>query len=154
MKEEYAKGNLTKASELGDAMLTEHWRSDDPYESLADDMFNIGVIHDELGQYDRAISLYSDSVCYLAGTGDFLALALRYSNLGGALAHAGALEPAKHFFEQAKRIYKHDYGKKHPLYADMVTAWLTCYSCQKVKKKKSLASLSCTQVQLSSMLKP
>ena len=117
MRDEYKNRNLAEAAALGDALISEHWNTQAPGPGCADDIFNLALIYDELNQLDKAANLYSESAQFLPEN-DFVALAKRSNNLGGVLARMGAIEPAFHFYSQAKHIYRRFLGENHPAYAD------------------------------------
>ena len=114
---EYNNRKLEEAAELGEALLNEHYHLPEPAQGFTDDLYNLALIYDEMGQLDKAAALYSESSRHLEDN-DFFSLAKRSSNLAGVLARMGAVEPAYHFFYQTKHIYQHFVKPNNPEYAD------------------------------------
>ena len=114
---EYKNRKLPEAAALGEALLSEHYNLPEPAKGFTDDLYNLALIHDEMGQLDKAAALYSESSRHLEDN-DFFSLAKRSGNLAGVLARMGAIEPAYHFFYQTKHIYQHFVGPSNPDYAD------------------------------------
>jgi len=117
MKAAYQQRDLPKANTLGLSLMREHKSTGAKSPGIANDLYNLALIYDEQDQLESAISLYVES-CWFVKDNDFQALAMRTSNLAGALARMGAFETAYQFFMQARHIYKRHLGASHPAYAD------------------------------------
>jgi len=116
MKTEYQNQRLPEAAALGEALLKEQFSHTSGI-GLSNDLFNLGLIYDELNRLDKAAALYTESLYRIRVT-DYEALATRFVNLAGVLSRIGIYELALHFYIQAREISKHYLGEDHPIYAD------------------------------------
>ena len=109
MRDEYKNRNLSQAATLGDALLAEHMYNNYASPGYANDMYNAALVYDELGQLEKAATLYSASIRHINGqkcqqqnvivmhnlsNEECGALAMRFSNLAGVLARMEELEQA------------------------------------------------------------
>jgi len=117
MNRAYHERRLEDAVVFGNALFAEHRTAQSRGLGLSNDLFNMAIIHEELGQPEKAIALYSES-CWHVPDNDFTTLAKRSNNLAGVLTNIGAHEAAFQFYRQTRHIYKYYLGAEHPAYAD------------------------------------
>jgi len=133
MREEYDNRNLQEALVIADALIDEHSNCQLGNIARADDFFNMALIYDELDQLEAAAELYKESAtciceCELRqlkmnnvyidlDEDDWLALALRISNLAVVFARMGRYDAANHHFMLANTIYVRF---RHPRAVDIV----------------------------------
>ena len=114
MKDEYHSRNLPQAAALGEALLREHLLYGNASPGYANDLFNVALVYDEMGDLERAAAIYSASARHISARGgrpchaivmyslsdeDCRALAMRFNNLAGVIARMGD-------YEQAQDMYK------------------------------------------------
>jgi len=116
MKTEYENSNLEAAKTLGKALINEQYLQS-PMPGLSGDLFNLGLVYDNLNQLDKAASLYTESLHLLKST-EYEAIAGCITNLAGVFERMKVFELALFFYMQAKHVSKHYLGKDHPVYAD------------------------------------
>lgn len=118
--EHYEKQDLDSALEIGQTLLEEHWHIRNMWTmGYADDLFNIAKIHEELGDIERAVELYSDSANQvLAVEGDNLNYAERLQSIAILLDKVGINDPAYFFHLQAAAIVNRALGNQDNQYAD------------------------------------
>ena len=121
MREEYDNRNLIEALNIADALFDEYGSCQPEGHAMADDLFNLAIIYEELGRLEDAASLYYDSaveICecdlrFLGVSGayldmtqeDWLAFAMRINNLAGVCARLGKYMAAHQYFVLANTIY-------------------------------------------------
>jgi len=113
LHDEYRNRNLPQAADIGDALLTEHLTNNYVSQGYANDLYNVALVYDELGETEQAAAMYAASIRYMSWPGgriphtiflhslsneECLALSMRFNNLAGALARMG------------------DYGQAHDMY--------------------------------------
>ncbi|MCL2189545.1 MAG: tetratricopeptide repeat protein [Defluviitaleaceae bacterium] len=110
----YHAFELEEAAEQGEALLREHWNNHSMQTlGYAQDIYNLGRVYDELGNFERAIELYTDGAHLFSRqcTGDAAAYTACLNNLAAALFDMGMEEPSAHLFAQlvsVKRYFGHE----------------------------------------------
>jgi len=118
LRDEYYKRNLPQAAIFGDALLAEHMYNRFSSPGYANDMYNVALVYDELGQLEKAAALYSASVRHISQgcrhhniifmhslTDDQCqALAIRFNNLAGVLAQMGDFEQAHDMYTWVRSL--------------------------------------------------
>ena len=69
---------------------------------------NLGVIHNNLGDYRQAIKYYSKAQSHAVKYGSKIDLANCWCSLGRAYAHLSILDSAAHYFEKSYDVYEGD----------------------------------------------
>jgi len=118
--EKYSAGRFAEAAKIGEILLAEHWHNKNfQTDGYSADLFNLACYHDELGNLERAATLYSDSAAQISfAQGESLPLAERLNNLATVLIRIGIPEPAFFMLGNAADIRRRLLGTSHPLYAD------------------------------------
>ncbi|MCL2404583.1 MAG: tetratricopeptide repeat protein [Defluviitaleaceae bacterium] len=113
LNDEYHKRNLPRAADIGDALLKEHMTNHFASPGYANDLFNVALVYDELGELERAASMYAASIRHICGHGrqlpqtiflhslsdaECLALSMRFNNLAGVLAQMGDYDQAREMY--------------------------------------------------------
>ncbi|MCL2203408.1 MAG: tetratricopeptide repeat protein [Defluviitaleaceae bacterium] len=112
--EKYHAFDLEEAARAGEALLREHWSNHSMLTlGYAQDIYNLGRIYDELGNFERAVELYTDGAHLFSRqcTGDATAYVACLNNLAAALFDMGMEEPSAHLFGQlvsVKRFFGHE----------------------------------------------
>jgi len=116
----YNNNDLDAAAKTGQTLLEEHWHIRNMWTmGYADDLFNLAKIHEDLGEIERAVELYSDSANQvLAVEGDSLNYAERLQNLAVLLERIGISDPAYFFHLQVAAIVGRAVGNQDSSYAD------------------------------------
>jgi tetratricopeptide (TPR) repeat protein len=112
--EYYHAFELEEAAKSGEALLREHWNNQSMMTlGYAQDIYNLARVYDELGNFEKAIELYTDGANLFSRqcTGDPAAYVNCLNNLAAALYDMGMEGPSAHLFSQlvyVKRFYGHE----------------------------------------------
>jgi tetratricopeptide (TPR) repeat protein len=112
--EQYQNFHLEDAATTGEALLREHWNNHSMSTlGYARDIYNLARIYDELGDFERAIELYTDGAHLFSKhcNGDATAYTACLNNLAAALYDMGMEGPSVHLFGQlvsVKQLYGHE----------------------------------------------
>ncbi|MCL2356045.1 MAG: tetratricopeptide repeat-containing protein [Defluviitaleaceae bacterium] len=117
---EQYESDLKAAAETGEALLREHWHNKNFHTiGYANDLFNLGCVHEELGNLERAAALFSDSAQQqLAANGDELSCAERVNSLATVLIRLEFCEPAFLMLGNVAAVRRRLLGENDVLYAD------------------------------------
>jgi len=114
LREEYHKRNLSQAADIGDALLDEHITNRCVSPGYSNDLYNVALVYDELGELEEAAGMYAASIRHIKWPGrrmpqtiflhslsdeQCLALSMRFSNLACVIALLGD-------YNQAQNMYK------------------------------------------------
>ena len=118
--DEYSKTNYQAAAEMGEVLLREHWHNSNMQTmGYANDLYNLALIYDELGELERAAALYSDSAGQIVQIeGETISFAARLNALAVTLGRMGIDEPAYFMLSHCVDIHRRELGNRDPLYAD------------------------------------
>ncbi|MCL2501301.1 MAG: tetratricopeptide repeat protein [Defluviitaleaceae bacterium] len=112
--EQYHAFDLEEAVKSGEALLREHWNNQSMMTlGYAQDIYNLARVYDELGDFERAVELYTDGAQLFSRhcVGDATAYTNCLNNLAAALYDMGLEGPSAHLFGQlvsVKRFFKHE----------------------------------------------
>jgi tetratricopeptide (TPR) repeat protein len=117
--EKYNEKDLSSAIEIGEVLLREHWHNKNFLsQGYANDLFNLACAYEEVGNFERAAELYSDSARQISAIeGENLNFAERLSNLARVLMLLGISEPAFFMLGNVMNIFRRE-GVHNLLYAD------------------------------------
>jgi len=119
LRDEYNKRNLPQAASLGDVLLSEHMTNCFASQGYANDLYNVALVYDELGQLEKAAAMYVASARHISGQGnrnphtifmhslsdaECVALAMRFNNLAGVIAQMGDYEQAHDMYIWVKAL--------------------------------------------------
>lgn len=118
--EKYEEDDLKATAEIGEALLNEHWRNKNLRTlGYADDLFNLACVHEQLGNFERAAALFSDSAQQqFAANGDELSYADRVNSLAAVLIRLDMAEPAFFMLGNVAAIRRRHLGENDLGYAD------------------------------------
>jgi tetratricopeptide (TPR) repeat protein len=96
LTEGYNNDELNDAANAGEALLREHWNNrvshGIPY---ANDLFNLALVYDEMGDWERALEMYAESARLIhEEEGDSLEFVSRSGNMAALLNKIGRPEHA------------------------------------------------------------
>ena len=117
MQAQYENRNLEEAAAIGRTLIAEQRRNRSLGKAFSDDLFNLGLVYDELGRVEEALEAYDLSTNFLADS-DLNSWAMRSNNVGGVLAREGAGQMAGRFLARAHKFFRAANGAEHPSYAD------------------------------------
>ncbi|MCL2605426.1 MAG: tetratricopeptide repeat protein [Defluviitaleaceae bacterium] len=112
--QQYNAFDLEEAAKAGEALLREHWNNRSMMTlGYAQDIYNLARVYDELGDFERAVELYTDGAHLFSRhcVGDATAYTNCLNNLAAALYDMGLEGPSAHLFGQlvsVKRFFKHE----------------------------------------------
>jgi tetratricopeptide (TPR) repeat protein len=119
--EKYHAFELEEAARLGEALLREHWNNHSMMTlGYANDIYNLARVYDELGDFDKAVALYTDGAQLFSRqcTGDATAYSDCLNNLAAVLYDMGMTEPSVQLFGQLLAV-KQSFGQNDDVkYAD------------------------------------
>jgi len=118
--EKYDENDLEAAAEIGEALLREHWHNKSMRTvGYANDLFNLACVHEDLGNFERAVAYYSDAAQqHLAANGDELSYADRVNSLASALVRNDLPGTAFVLLENVAAIRRKLLGRRNLIYAD------------------------------------
>jgi len=118
--EQYNAREFESAIKTGEVLVREHWHNYNLWTlGYANDLYNLGCIYDEVGKYDRAAELYSDSARQISSIeGESRGLAKRLTRLAIVLGRLGVTEPAFFMHSQVLSIYKKRVIRYSAIYAN------------------------------------
>jgi tetratricopeptide (TPR) repeat protein len=110
----YHAFELEEAARHGEALLREHWNNRSMMTlGYANDIYNLARVHDELGNFERAVELYTDGAQLYTrlADGDTTGYTNCLNNLAAVLHEMGMEDSSAHLFGQlvsVKRFYGRD----------------------------------------------
>jgi len=118
--ENYEKQNYKTAADYGETLIKEHFHNRFMRtRAYADDLYNLALIYDDMGELERAAGLLSDSARYISILeGESIDFAARLTCLAVILGRMGAYDPAFFMHAQVTHIYKTETGHASPEHAD------------------------------------
>jgi tetratricopeptide (TPR) repeat protein len=119
--EKYHAFELEEAVRLGESLLREHWNNHSMMTlGYAQDIYNLARVYDELGNFERAIELYTDGANLFSRqcAGDSEGYIACLNNLAAALYDMGMEEPSAHLFGQLVSVKRHFGQENDGHYAD------------------------------------
>jgi tetratricopeptide (TPR) repeat protein len=120
VNEQYQNANLADAAEAGEALLREHWSNQIDYGiPYANDMFNLALVYDDMGVWERALEMYAESARLVHDEeGDSLAFVSRMNNMAALLSRLGKTEHAYRMYAHMTAILRLCLNPAEPALAD------------------------------------
>ena len=135
--ENYHAFELEEAAEQGEALLREHWNNHSMQTiGYAQDIYNLARVYDELGNFERAIELYTDGAHLFSRqqTGDATSYTACLNNLAAALFDMGMEEPSAHLFAQLVSVKRYFGHEQNEIFADSLYNLANAVTEKKDKK--------------------
>jgi tetratricopeptide (TPR) repeat protein len=120
VSERFENLELSSAAEAGEALLREHWNNQVSFGvPYANDLFNLALVYDEMGTWDRALEMYAESARLVhEAEGDSLAFVGRVNNMAALLGRLGRTEQAYRLYAHMTVILRTLTGPKDAVLAD------------------------------------
>jgi tetratricopeptide (TPR) repeat protein len=121
LAEKYHTFELEEAVKSGEALLREHWNNRSMMTlGYARDIYNLARVYDELGEFERAMELYTDGAHLFSRhcTGDAEAYTDCLNNLAAAMFDMGMEEASFQLFGQLVSVKRYFGHEQEPTYAD------------------------------------
>ena len=119
--DKYFALELEEAARHGESLLNEHAHNQTTQtRAYADDLYNLARVYDELGDLERAMTLYTDSAHLYTdlADGDPTGYSRCLNNLAAVLFEMGHEESSAHLFWQLAAVQKHHGNDTNESFAD------------------------------------
>ena len=119
--EEYNNGELKTATTLGETLIREHIHNNSTITlGYADDVYNLAVLYDEMGDLDKALELYTTSGKYVMHVeGESVNTVKRLNQIAVIVCrHTQNYDSALLMFRHINEILKNQVGNQDARYAD------------------------------------